>query len=61
MRSRAASSSNENRGHCDENEQHAPQARQMDDGSSCISVALMGVIPSLVFVRVNSRPRNNAS
>ena len=39
IRSRAASSSSENRGHSRENEQHAPQARHMESPSSGMSVA----------------------
>src|SRR5262245_56229926 len=39
MRSSAASSSSENRGHSRENEQHAPHARQMEATSSGTSIA----------------------
>jgi hypothetical protein len=41
IRSSVASSSSENRGHSDENEQHAPQARHMADQSSRTSAAIM--------------------
>src|SRR5580700_3402243 len=53
IRSSAASSSSEHRGHSAENEQHAPQVRHMADPSSRIVAALM--IPAMSFHETSAK------